>query len=264
MASPLPGMDPYLEPHWLDVHTSLVAAARRALNADLPSDLVARVEERVAVESNDEPDRLLGPDVRVFTNRPGGAGKTAAVIDAPFKLAVADDPVVERFIRIVDRDGHLVTVIEFVSPANKRQPGRRRFKSNRRQLLASGVNFVEIDLVRAGSWRRLMSPNVCPAGAVAPYRAIVYTPRSAADGGSTGYLFPISIREPLPDIPIPLRPGELPVTLRLQTMLASVYDEGRYGRTLRYDRAPVVKLDAGDAEWVWSRIGSTWTPDTTA
>jgi hypothetical protein len=59
MASLFPGMDPYLEPHWLDVRTSLVAATRRALNVDLPSDLVARVEERVAVESEDNSDRRL-------------------------------------------------------------------------------------------------------------------------------------------------------------------------------------------------------------
>jgi hypothetical protein len=163
---------------------------------------------------------------------------------------------VERFVRIVDRDGRLITVVEFVSPTNKRQPGRRRFKTNRRQLLASGVNFVEIDLVRAGSWRRLMSPNVCPAGAVAPYRAIVYTPRSTADGEHTGYLFPISLRHPLPDVPIPLRPGEHPVSLRLQPMLDSVYDEGRYARTLRYDWLPAVKLDVDDAEWIRSQIAS--------
>jgi hypothetical protein len=42
-----------LETHWLDVHTSLIAEARRALNRTLPSELVARAEERVAVESDD-------------------------------------------------------------------------------------------------------------------------------------------------------------------------------------------------------------------
>src|SRR5207302_3594168 len=65
MPSPFPGMDPYLEPHWLDVHTSLVSGARDALNQRLPDDLIASAEERVAVEG-EEADRLWGPDVQVF------------------------------------------------------------------------------------------------------------------------------------------------------------------------------------------------------
>jgi hypothetical protein len=59
-------MDPYLEPHWLDVHTKLVAYAADDLNAQMPDALFARTEERVAVESGaDEPHRLA-PDVRVL------------------------------------------------------------------------------------------------------------------------------------------------------------------------------------------------------
>jgi len=51
MKSPFPGMDPYLEAHWLDVHSRLVAYAADALNEVLPETLVARMEERVAVEA---------------------------------------------------------------------------------------------------------------------------------------------------------------------------------------------------------------------
>lgn len=31
MKSPLPGMDPYLEMHWLDVHSSLIYLAKVAI-----------------------------------------------------------------------------------------------------------------------------------------------------------------------------------------------------------------------------------------
>ena len=85
MKSPFPGMDPYLESHWLDVHSSLVTSARDALNEQLPDDLVASVEERIAVESEGGTDRLISPDVRVF--EPERQGPT--VVNGPCGLVEA-------------------------------------------------------------------------------------------------------------------------------------------------------------------------------
>jgi hypothetical protein len=69
MPGPFPGMDPYLEAHWLAVHQVLVTDTWRLLNRELPQGLAACVEERVSVESGND-DRLrvgrFGPDVRVF------------------------------------------------------------------------------------------------------------------------------------------------------------------------------------------------------
>src|SRR2546423_1362763 len=73
MNSPFPGMDPYLEPHWLDVHTHLVAYSADVLNAALPEDLIARSQERVAVESEDRSSGRVYPDARIF-EAVGGAG----------------------------------------------------------------------------------------------------------------------------------------------------------------------------------------------
>ena len=50
MKSPFPGMDPYLERHWLDVHGSLNLYIRDELQPQLPADLAARMEESVYVE----------------------------------------------------------------------------------------------------------------------------------------------------------------------------------------------------------------------
>lgn len=56
MASPFPGMDPYLEQFWRDVHASLIIYARDQLQTRLPAGLRVRVEERVVVEPcPDEP-----------------------------------------------------------------------------------------------------------------------------------------------------------------------------------------------------------------
>src|SRR5262249_23152161 len=51
MPSPFPGMDPYLEAHWRDVHAGLVIYARDALQGVLPGSLRARVEESVLLET---------------------------------------------------------------------------------------------------------------------------------------------------------------------------------------------------------------------
>ena len=48
-------MNPYLEAYWSDVHTSLVTYIRDSLQEQLPTGLVARAEERVAVDEGGVP-----------------------------------------------------------------------------------------------------------------------------------------------------------------------------------------------------------------
>ena len=245
MKSFFPGMDPYLEPHWPDVHTALIGEARRALNQTLPPGLVARVEERVAVESDDDRFRSIGPGVRVFQPSLAGptGGEGGVAIEAPYKLFVEVDPIIERFIRVIDEAGELISVIEFLSPTNKRPPGLEAFREKRAELLTAGVHVVEIDLIRTGNWRALMRPEACPPEAVSLYRATIRT----AGRKAAGYLFPISLRTPLPDVPIPLRTQDRPTPLPLQKLFEAVYEDGRYDRTINYAEAlhPPLEEDAG-------------------
>lgn len=251
VSSPFPGMDPYLEPHWLDVHTALIGEARRDLNRLLPEGLVARAEERITVDASDEVAIRVGPDVRVFSQSPTDA-EGGIAIEAPFKLLVEEEPLTERFVRILDKAGQLLTVLEFISPWNKRQPGLDEFRERRAKLLAGGVHVVEVDLVRAGNWRALMRPQICPPGGESLYRALVRTgvPDSAR------YLFPISLRHSLPEIPIPLRRGETPVKLPLQSLLDSVYSDGRYAKTLDYSQPLDPPLIDEDPAWVRQRLAN--------
>jgi len=249
MKSPFPGMDPYLEPHWLDIHTSIMAAARQALNRQLPEDLIASVEERVAIESEEGPQHEFGPDVRVFeppaveTMSVEVVGGTAT---ARYRLLAQIDPITERFIRVVQAGSErLVTVIELLSPTNKCSDGLQAFRSKRAELLASGVNFVEIDLVRAGNWRALLRPHYCPRKAVTLYRV---TSRIPSDPAAV-LLEPISLRVRLPKIPVPLRRNDPQVELDLQDLLDETYTTGRYGRRLDYRRELSPPLDEGDAAW---------------
>ena len=257
MPSPFPGMDPYLEPQWPDVHLALIAEGRRAINRQLPVGLQARSESRIVIEPDDEPGTRAGsfvetrPDLRIVATTtqaersadPGG--DTTLVLDAPFALLPAADPPIERYLRITDAAGHLLSVVELLSPSNKRGEGLDRFRRNRLELLAAGVHFVEVDLVRAGDWRALMWPARCPPRAASPWRAVV---RTAGPGGNA-YLFPIRLREALPDIPVPIRPGVPPATLPLAAMLAAAYDDGKYSESVDYTRPPDPPLDADDAAW---------------
>jgi hypothetical protein len=245
-------MDPYLERHWRDVHTKLIAYASDQLNQGLPEDLIARAEERMAVEveSGDGTHRRsMAPDVRVFeviedlsmTATAGGGGLALA----PFRLTVLTEPLIERFIEIVDIRGgeRLVTVIEFISPTNKGD-GIKAFIDKRNELLGGGVNVVEVDLVREGNWRRLLG-HPCPAKAESVFRAVLRLPGNLADV----YLHPFPLREPLPSIKIPLRANEPPCNLSLQPLLDQAYRNGRYSRTIDYRRASEPPLDGDDAAW---------------
>src|ERR1700761_5686378 len=97
--NPFPGMDPFLERHWEDVHTTLITYIRDILQPQLADDLIARSEEKVYVEDDGEP-RLRKPDVRVVENptswspEPGVIG--TAVIDEPMLLEPVGDPIRER------------------------------------------------------------------------------------------------------------------------------------------------------------------------
>jgi hypothetical protein len=243
-------MDPHLEPHWLDVHSSLATSARDALNRQLPDDLVASVEERVAIEADVGTEHVYGPDVRV--SEPGNAVTTVieepsgGVVAAPYRLVAQVEPVTERSVQITEAGTErLVTVIEFVSPTNKRGAGLQAFRDKRAHLLASGVNFVEIDLVRAGDWRALLGPHQCAPKAMSLYRAAVRVPADPA----AVYLHPIRLQDPLPSIPLPLRRNDPEVRLDLQALVEHAYVSGRYDRRIDYAKPLAPPLPDPDAEW---------------
>jgi hypothetical protein len=109
------------------------------------------------------------------------------------------------------------------------------------------VNFVEVDLIRAGDWQALLRPHRCPAKAFSTYRVTFRVPRDRR----AVYLHPISLRSPLPSIPIPLRRNDPEVRLDLQPLLDAAYVNGRYERRLRlaYTRPLDPPLHEEDAAW---------------
>src|SRR3954447_17091201 len=126
MPSPFPGMDPYLEAHWRDVHARLVIYASDALQGVLPRGLRACVQESAVVQTlqgfGDYPRR---PDVRgveCTLKRGWDTRPESGVAEAgPILLDVGPEPVTEPFLEIIDREigNRVVTVLEFLSPSKK-------------------------------------------------------------------------------------------------------------------------------------------------
>jgi hypothetical protein len=230
MESPFPGMDPYLEEHWRDVHHRFLTYACDELQERLPSDLRARLEERVVVEPDDGDGRGIYPDVRVV-EYPGRGNETARTAEAevaePLVIHADSEPATEGYIEIIDvgSGNRVVTVFELLSDANK-QPGEGQelYRRNQREYLQGGVSLVEIDLLRSGRRVLALSPARIPPSHRTTYQICVtrgYRPR-------TYEVYRASLREPLPVIRVPLRSKDADVTLNLQTLIDRCYHHGRY------------------------------------
>ncbi len=250
MPSPFPGMDPYLEKHWGDVHSSLVTYARDQLQKVLPDDLRARVEERVIVAGLERP-RSFYPDVRVIdaerkVRRPTN-GAVAAAVAEPLVIQLPDEPETQRFIEIRDisTGSRLITVLEVLSPSNK-QPGDTQEQYLRKQLelMQGGVSLVEIDLLREGDWIVAVPYDLIKPRHRTPYRVVV---RRGWRRTQVEY-YPISLRDRLPTIHVPLRPTDADVPLDLQALLDQSYDNAGYD-DIDYSVAPQPPLPPTARRW---------------
>lgn len=250
MKSPFPGMDPYLEQHWEDVHTRLIGYIADALQPQLTDDLIARMEEKVYVEDTEEGEtRLRRPDVRVV-EYPGflqpSAGDTAtALLDEPMLLEPVGDPIRQRSVLIYDSAGHrIITAIEVLSPWNK-SPGKavREYLDKRKKYINSEMNLVEIDLVRTGDWTEMIGSYLIPERGLTTYRVTVTQPDETGP-----YHYPVSIRRKLPTIKIPLRAHDTPARLNLQELIEKAYAMGRYDR-IDYARPCKPLFEGPEKEW---------------
>ena len=259
MPSPFPGMDPFLEDHWGDVHTSLTTYARDQIRTQLPPDLRVRVEEYVGLEieeeGNDSNETRQKPDVLVSEHwSPAGAQTSTAVMEAiadePLIVAYPSEPDTLRRVLIHDRRGDvLITAIEFLSPGNKYGLARDHFRKKQRDLVAGGVNIIEIDLIRAGGWTIYPAERDVPASHADPYRIIVV--RTSRGWGFECY--PAPIRGKLPRIRVPLRRGDPDAVLDMQALIGQAWENGGYG-DIDYARDPLPGFEDSDRQWIRDRL----------
>jgi len=250
MPSPFPGMDPYVErQEWEDFHTTLNTVIRETLAPRIEPQYVVRVERRVYVESpyrGEELDHFRRSDVAILAS-----GRVGAPVEASGGVALAPVegevmmPEERRETYLVIRERktlEVVTVIETLSPANKRLggDGRREYLEKRNDVLNSRANLVELDLLRGGE-RLPMSTSLPPGD----YYAIV----SRADRRPKVDVYAWSLRQPLPIIPIPLKGDDPDVPLDLQKVFTTVYDRARYDLTVDYSARLSPPLSKSEAAW---------------
>ena len=158
MPSPFPGMDPYLEQEtlWHDFHEKFLPAAAAYLSAQILPRYIVLIDENVYLHNlSTETRHGVGrPDLAVARGWKLDATETgAAVLEAPTSVVLPElDIERESFLEVRDRQSReLVTVVELLSPTNKR-PGdhRGQYLNKPSGLLRSPVHLVEVDLLRCG------------------------------------------------------------------------------------------------------------------
>lgn len=251
--NPFPGMNPWLELSWRGTHARLVVYAGDQLQGRLPADLIANVEEDVAIGFTGVRGALR-PDVHITekwdSSGYGGGTAVAAGPVAAKGIRVLVDPADTRHIEIVDDTGVVITAIEFLSPTNKNgREGTREYRYKVDRYLSAGVNVVEIDLLRAGAFALNYNPDNLRGAADGVYRAAV----SRAEAPHQREVFLIQLREPLPVLPIPLRLDEPEIALELQPLIDLCCQHSGL-RTQHYARPLDPPLEAADAEWAAERL----------
>lgn len=250
MPSPFPGMNPYLENPglWPGVHHWLITEIARSLNPYLRPRYFVAIEERV-YETIAENSALVGvPDDVVI--KMGSTASTApsaiAVVNPPSQPIAVTVPMLETVkegyieVRKVGTE-EVVTVIEVLSPKNKRSgDGRSQYEAKRQKILSSRTHLVEIDLLR--QWQPMPFFN---HGIQSHYRILVSrsTRRPRAD------LYVFNLQDAIPTFPLPLQPGDSEPIVALQPLLNDLYDQGGYDLRLNYQHAPVPPLAETDATW---------------
>lgn len=252
MPSPFPGMDPWLERGdvWPDVHNSLIAAMRDALSPLVRPRYFVALEERTYLEEAEDLVLVGRPDLALVDRRAGrdrGERRTAAAtLDVRVPMP---DAVRHTYLRVRRvEDGEAVTVIELLSPTNKRPgEGRRSYLAKRNAILASLTTLVEMDLLRAGEPMPLVGGRP-----VCDYAALI----SRAWERPRAQLLAFGVRDPLPPLPIPLREGESEPAIDLAQVFSGVYDRAAYDLQVDYARAAEPPLAEDDARWAAERLAA--------
>lgn len=248
MASPFPGMDPYLQDpaFWPDFHHRFLDCWCEAVADLLPEAYDARLNERVQLlKASEEVTKLLYPDVVVSrgaqpARRIEGGGGTLLLEPVTIPHEVFEE-VRQVWVEILHRpDRRLVAVLEMLSPTNKTGDGFGEYCGKRRALLQQKVHLVELDLLVGGN--RLLHRQPLPAG---DYFAFV----SRLDRRPDCQVYAWTLRQPLPIIPIPLLAPDPDVQVDLEAVFGVAYERGRYGRALAYGTTPAAPLAETDQTW---------------
>lgn len=245
MPYPFPGMNPWLEnPElWRGVHQRLITALADELAPQLEPRYFVDVETHTYISTTPNgPIRTRYPDLSVLTAggapvlAPPAAETLPVLIDLPLPEPY-EEPYLE--VRLLP-DGEVVTVIELLSHTNKRAGDERRsYEKKREQFIDSDVHFVEIDLLRA------YTPMPYTEHLAADYRIFI----RRRERGRKAFVYPFSVRQPIPRFSLPLLPDDQEPVVDLGTLLHALYDRARYRLIINYKQPPTPQLSPTDTAW---------------
>jgi hypothetical protein len=151
----------------------------------------------------------------------------------------------EDYIEIRQRsDGRLISLVDVVSPANKRTAmGRSAYLDTRREGKDAGANLVEIDLVLQGQPTLEYSRDGLPdwdyavtvTRSTQPERYEIYT---------------ATLQKPLPRFRLPLASDDRDMVLDLRIAFTRCYDQGGFASKIDYGHDPTTPLSEEDRRWL--------------
>jgi hypothetical protein len=254
MPSPFPGMNPYLEQptFWSSFHSRLIVAIADTLAPILRPYYYIEVESRTYLSDTSEEIAIGIPDGVVLSANASSSSSqgvrstlSGAIVQAPPQRITLPMPVEvkERYLEVreVGTDA-VITVIEVLSPKNKRSgEGRLIYERKRQAILGSLSHFVEIDLLRSGLAMAMSGEVVGKA-----YRIVV----SRSQQRPVADLYEFSLQEAIPTFLLPLKDDEF-VNVNLQEIIEGVFDRASYDLRLDYRQPlPPPALSVNDQAWV--------------
>jgi len=253
MASPFPGMNPYLEHPslWAGIHHRLITAIANNLAPQIRPKYIVAIEERV-YEVNGDTVLVGVPDIAVQNSRSLSlpTASNFAVVSTttqPIEVILPlPEIVTEGYleIRAVETE-EVITIIEVLSPKNKQVGiGRLQYETKRWKILGSATHFVEIDLLRQGN------PMLMVGQMQTHYRIMI----SQSETRPKAQLYGFNLPNRIPEFPIPLRFGEPQPVIDLNLLLNEIYDQGSYDLRINYNRPPIPALSEIDMAWVKEKL----------
>jgi hypothetical protein len=249
-------MDPYLEDPrlWGSFHSRLIGVLDGTLDRRVQPHFYVEQQTSVYILEPGVPPRPpIKPDVYLIeAGRPRPPSTSALVAERPITAptimtARFPEEIRQRYLEIRDSSSHaVVTIIEVLSPANKAAgaAGRRSFMEKRRDVMASPVHWIEIDLLRAGERPEEVTGQ-------SDYYSLLMR------GGAAEFeIWFCNLRDQLPVVAVPLTDPFPDVALDLQAALTAVFD-AHYAARMEYASIPPPpRLSPADAAWVEHQVGA--------
>lgn len=219
MASPFPGMDPFLEIDllWPSFHQHLVNSLLQLLLPTLGDRYLAKV------------------------------GHRHYVLDQVLFTSILHEEHNEPFLEIRERqDSRLIAYLAVISPSNKTSAlGRQQYLAKRQEVRGQNANLVEIDLVLQGQSLHDFSREGLPEWDY----AVTVTRHHRPDKFE---IYTSTLQRRLQRFRLPLAGDDTVVDL--QIAFHQAYEMGDFAQVVQYHQEPATKLSDPQRQFINARL----------